>query len=68
MSKKYGVEHIFFTDNIAATLHHDHTGFGAGHDNVDVGLSALGDGGIDLEFSIDAAYTDTCDGACKRDV
>ena len=68
VSKKYGVEHLLFTDNIAAAFHHDHTGFGAGNDNIDVSFDALGDGGIDLEFSLNSTYADTCDGACKRDI
>ena len=58
--------HFFGHDRGAGLDHHDRVA-GAGHDEVDIGVLEVADGGVDHELAVDAADPHGADRAHERD-
>ena len=63
-----GLDHVGFQHFLGAALHHHQGVGGAGHQQVDVAVSALLDGGVHHQLAVDAAHADAAHGVHEGDL
>ena len=68
VAEKDSFQHVGFRHHFGAAFHHDNTGFGAGHNQVDVRVEGFGQGGIGDQLPVNATDAYAGDGAGEVDV
>ena len=63
-----GLDHVRFLHFLGAALDHHQGVGGAGHQKVDVAVSALLDGGVHHQLAVDAAHADAAHGVDEGDL
>jgi hypothetical protein len=67
VAEHHGAEHDFFGQLLGFGLDHQHGGFGAGDDQVQLRILALGLAGVQHVFAVDVAHAGGADRAVERD-
>ncbi len=68
LARLEGLDHGRLVDLVGAALDHHDGVLGGGDEDVEVGLGALGVGGVDHQLTVDAAHPAAGDGAAEGDV
>lgn len=66
VAEDHGAQHHVFRQLLRLGLHHQHGGFGAGHDQIHLRILALGLAGVEHVLAIDVAHAGGTDGTVER--
>ena len=62
----HGAQHDFFAQLLGFGFHHQHSGFGASHHQVELAVFQLRLTGVQHVFTVDVTHTGSADGTVKR--